>query len=159
MPHVWSMQEAEKSWQLEHYRTKSTVWPDSYLATQTCNSSHLWDWVARMPCFAKKCIFTFLTYPTINTLIPTKCKEFSRENFLRDPRENQDWLIHNLRHLILQISPLSLSPLTYPWKVYLPNPYLTIPISMRRYFGAWEAIRRWLIHMVDAMGLLRDPEN
>ena len=33
MPHVWSMQEAERSRQLEHYKTKSTIWPNNYLAT------------------------------------------------------------------------------------------------------------------------------
>ena len=33
------------------------------------------EWIARTPCFAEKCLFTFLAYPTINTLIPTKCRE------------------------------------------------------------------------------------
>ena len=31
--------------------------------------------VARMPCFSENWLFTFLTYATINILIPTKCKE------------------------------------------------------------------------------------
>ena len=59
----------------------------------------------------------------------------SRENFERNLRENQDWLIHNLRHLILQIPLLSPSLLTYPWKVHLSNPYLTTLILVRRYLG------------------------
>ena len=41
-------------------------------------------WVARMPCFAKKKrLFTFLTYPTINTLILMKCRELP-ERILRE---------------------------------------------------------------------------
>ena len=59
--------------------------------------------------FCKKCLFTFLTYPTINTLIPMKCREPSREFWERNPREQQDWLIHNLISLILNSSNLTLS--------------------------------------------------
>ena len=61
--------------QLVHYRTKCTVWPSSLLATQTHDSFHLRDWVARMPCLDENWLFTFLTYTTINTLIPMKCRE------------------------------------------------------------------------------------
>ena len=95
------------------------------------DSSHSQDWVTRMPCYAEKWLFIFLIYSTINTLIPTKCWELLERN----SRENQDWLIHNLRHLILQIPLLSTSPLTYPWEVHMPNPYLIIPILVKRYFG------------------------
>ena len=35
-------------------------------------------WVAKTPCFVEKWLFTFLTYPTINTLIPVKCRELSK---------------------------------------------------------------------------------
>ena len=35
------------------------------------------------PILQKKWLFTFLTYPTINTLIPTKCREFP-ERILRE---------------------------------------------------------------------------
>ena len=34
------------------------------------------EWVARTLYFVEKCLFTFLTYPTINTIISTKCREF-----------------------------------------------------------------------------------
>ena len=51
-----------------------------------------------MPYFAEKWLFTFLTYPTINTLIPTKCRELLERNY----RETQDWLNHNLIPLILK---------------------------------------------------------
>ena len=40
-------------------------------------------WVTRTPCFVEKCLFTFLTYPTINTLIPTKYREHL-ERILRE---------------------------------------------------------------------------
>ena len=48
------------------------------LATQPSS-----EWVARTPYFVEKCLFTFVTYPTINTLIPTKCREFP-ERILRE---------------------------------------------------------------------------
>ena len=41
-----------------------------------------------------------ISYPTINTLIPTKCRKLLERN----PREQQDWFIHNLIHLIQQNS-------------------------------------------------------
>ena len=41
------------------------------------------EWVARTLCFAEKWLFTFFTYPTINSLIPTKCRELP-EGILRD---------------------------------------------------------------------------
>ena len=37
--HVWSMQEVEGSGQLDHYKTKSTVWPFYFLATGTYDLS------------------------------------------------------------------------------------------------------------------------
>ena len=55
------------------------------------------------------------------SLYPWNVERFQREFWERNPRENQDWLIHNLRHLILQIPLLSPSPLTYPWEVHLPK--------------------------------------
>ena len=56
--------------------------------------------------------FTFLMHPTINILIPTKCRELpekilrekQREFWERNLRKKQDWLIHNL-HLLRGFSP------------------------------------------------------
>ena len=56
---------------------QSIIWR---LELATCPSC---KWVARTPCFAKKWLFTFLTYPTLNTLIPMKCKVLL-ERILRD---------------------------------------------------------------------------
>ena len=88
MAHMWSMQEGEASWQLDHYRTKSTIWPFSYLATRTCDFSTCLnrEWVtdSPKPSILQKNDFPHsLTYPTINTLIPIKCRELS-ERILRD---------------------------------------------------------------------------
>ena len=57
--HLWSMQEDEESGQLDHYRTKSTIWPS--LVTGDWNS---WlipvaKWLTSASCFAKKWLFTF----------------------------------------------------------------------------------------------------
>ena len=57
---------------------KCTIWPGSYLVTHPTR-----EWVARMPCFEKKWLFTFLTYFIINTFIPTKCRELL-ERILRE---------------------------------------------------------------------------
>ena len=72
----------------------------------------------KCPVLLKKWISTFLTYPTINTLIPTKCRELLerilRENLLRNTR-----LTHPQSYTFdSQIPLLSPSPLTYPWEVH-----------------------------------------
>ena len=56
---------------------QSIIWR---LELATCPSC---KWVARTPCFAKKWLFTFLTYPTLNILIPMKYKVLL-ERILRD---------------------------------------------------------------------------
>ena len=81
MPHVWSMPKAEGSWQLEHYRTKSTIWPDNYLATHLTRKTES----PECPVLQKKWLFTFLTYPIINTLIPTKCRELPKRILREKP--------------------------------------------------------------------------
>ena len=69
-------------------------------------------------------------------LYPRNIESFQREFWKRNPREKQDWLIHNLYIMTLQIPQLSPSLLLHPWKVLWPNPFLTLPISVRRLFGA-----------------------
>ena len=49
--------------------------------------------LAKMPCYAEKCLFTFLTYTTINTIILTKCREFP-ERILREKSQKTTRLIH-----------------------------------------------------------------
>ena len=58
------------------------------------------------------------THQYIYPLYPRIVENFQREFWERNPREKQDWLIHNLYILILQISLLSHSPLLHPWEVH-----------------------------------------
>ena len=103
--HVLSMPEVEASCQLEHYRTKSTYWPFNYLATQSSYGSKmtasfvLKNLTLRIP-FSLQ-----YKYP----LYPRNVESFQREYWERNPREKQDWLIHNLYIETLQIPLLSLS--------------------------------------------------
>ena len=62
--------------------------------TETCDLSQSWERVTRTPCFLEKWLFTFLTYPTINTLIPTKCWELP-ERILRENPQKTTRLIHS----------------------------------------------------------------
>ena len=51
-------------------------------------------------------------------LHPRNIESFQREFWERNPREKQDWLIHNLYIVTLQISQLPSSPLLHPWEVH-----------------------------------------
>ena len=62
-PHVWSIQGAKGSRQLEHYRKKSIVWPGSYFATQTHDSFQLQGKVVKMPYLDENWLFTFHLIP------------------------------------------------------------------------------------------------
>ena len=123
------------------------------LKLATCPSR---EWVTRNPCFAGKWLFTFLTCPTINTFIPTKCREFSKR-FLREEPQRTIRLIHPQSYTFdsLNSSTLTLS-IDKLLRGALAKSYLTIFISMRRLFDAWETVQKGLIHLIDVMGLLRD---
>ena len=58
---------------------------------------------------------------------PRNIKSFQREYWERNPREKQDWLIHNLHIETLQLPLLSPSPLLYPWEVHYQNIFLPYP--------------------------------
>ena len=80
---VWNMQKDEESGQLDHYRTKSIVWPSLITG----------DWNSRLipvasdslvhPVLLKIDFSHSISYPTIKTLIPTKCRELP-ERILRE---------------------------------------------------------------------------
>ena len=81
--HVPSMLEVEVSCQLEHYKTKSTDWPFSYLTAGTRGSVKLQGQAASQLCFKKPdSSHSFLTLVYI-PLIPTKCRELP-ERILRE---------------------------------------------------------------------------
>ena len=79
VPHVWSMQEVKGSRQLEHYRTKSIAWPavNSWLklATHSSREAELLECLVLL----KTDFSHSISYPTINTLIPTKCMVLKEE--------------------------------------------------------------------------------
>ena len=50
-------------------------------------------------------------------LYPRNEESFQREFWERNPREKQDWLIHNLYIVTLEIPQLSPFPLLHPWEV------------------------------------------
>ena len=58
------------------------------------------------------------THQYIYPLYPCIVESFQREFWERNPKGKQDWLIHNLYTLILQIPLLSPSPLLHPWEVH-----------------------------------------
>ena len=54
-------------------------------------------------------------------------ESFQREYWEKNPREKQNWLIHNLHIETFQIPLLSSSPLLYPWEVHYQNIFSTYP--------------------------------
>ena len=63
----------------------------------------------------EKLIFHIPSHPTIyRPLYPRNVESFQREFWERNPREKQDWFIHNLHIKTLQIPLLSSSPLLNP---------------------------------------------
>ena len=103
-------------------------------------------------------LYSFL-YPTINTLIPMKCRDLPKRVLRDNPREQQDWFIHNHIRLILQIPLLSPSPLSYPWEDLKPNPYLTIFIAVRRFLVFGKQFKREPIHFGWCNGLIAGSDK
>ena len=85
----------------------------------------------------EKLTFHIPSHPTIYIpLYPWFCESFQREFWERNPREKQDWLIHNL---YLRDSSNSFTLFLFIVKSLrglLPKPFLTISISMKGLFGA-----------------------
>ena len=119
--HVPSTPEVEASCQLEHYRTKSTVWPFSYLAAGTC------DWIKPRFQSPTSSVLKNLTLHIPFSLhykwplYPRNVERFRREYWEINLREKHDWLIHNLHIEPLQIPRLSSSPLLNSWEVHYQN--------------------------------------
>ena len=84
------MQDDEESGQLDHYKTKNTVWHS--LVTGDWNSQLILV-VSNLQVHSvllKSDLSHSISYPTINTLIPTKCREFPKRILKKNPREKQD---------------------------------------------------------------------
>ena len=70
----------------------------------------------------EKLTFYIPSHPTIYIpLYPRYSESFQREFWERNPREKQDWFIHNLHIETLQIPLLSSSPLSNPWEIHYQN--------------------------------------
>ena len=116
-------------------------------------------WVAGAPWLLKNDFSHSFSYPTINSLIPIKCRALS-ERILRDkPLRTTRLTSHNLIHLILEILLLSLSPLSYPWEDLKSNPYLTIFITVRRFLVFGKQFKRESIHFGWCNGLIAGSDK
>ena len=84
----------------------------------------------------EKLTFHIPSHPTIyRPLYPRNVESFQREFWERNPREKQDWFIHNFHKDSSNSSTLFLSIVKF-LRNTLPNPFLTIPKFVRRLFGA-----------------------
>ena len=70
--------------------------------------------LTKATCFVEKMSFYIPSHTLL--YIPMKCRKLQREFWEKNSREQQDWFIHNLICLTLQIPLLSPAPLTYPWE-------------------------------------------
>ena len=93
--------------------------------------------------FGKNWLFTFLSHPTIyRPLYPRNIESFQREFWERNPKEKQDWFIHNLHIETLQIPLLSSSPLLHPWEVHYQNFFSPYPYLWEGHLVLWEVVKK-----------------
>ena len=91
----------------------------------------------------EKLIFHIPSHLTIyRPLYPRNVKSFQREFWERNPREKQDWFIHNFHIETLQISLLSSSPLLIPWEVHYQNLFSPYPYLWEDCLVLWEAVKK-----------------
>ena len=97
----------------------------------------------------EKLTFHIPSHPTIYIpLYPWFWESFQRKFWERNPREKQDWLIHNLylrdssNSSTLQIPQLSSSPLSNPLEVYYQNIFSPYPFLWEGCLVLWEAVRK-----------------
>ena len=91
----------------------------------------------------KKLTFHIPSHPTIYIpLYPRFRESFQREFWKRNPKEKQDWLIHNLYLRDSSNSSTLFLSIVKSLRCLLPKSYLTISIFVRELFGAWEAVRK-----------------
>ena len=75
-------------------------------------------------------------------LYPRNVESFQREFWERNPRDKQDWLIHNLHIETLQIPLLSSSPLLNSWEVHYQNIFLPYPHLWEGHLVLWKAVKK-----------------
>ena len=116
--HVPSMSEVEALCQLEHYRTKSSNWSFSYLALELTTQSSRKSKLPASSIFKNPTLRIPFSLQYKYPLYPWNIVSFQKEYWEKNPREKQDWLIHNLHIETLQIPLLSSSLLLHPWEVH-----------------------------------------
>ena len=98
--------------------------------------------------FGKNWLFTFLSQPTIyRPLYPQNIESFQRDFWERNPREKQDWFIHNLHIETLQIPLLSSSPLLNPWEAHYQNLSSPYPYLWEGHLVFGKQLRRDQFHI------------
>ena len=91
----------------------------------------------------EKLTFHIAFHPTIyRPLYPRNVESFQREFWERNPREKQDWFIHNLHIETLQILLLSSFPLLNPWVVHYQNLFLPYTYLWEDCLVLWEAVKK-----------------
>ena len=134
--HMPSMPEVEESRQLLQYRTKVPGWSSRLLVTWTGDSTQSRGQVAKTPCLGKTNFSHSFSLYYIYTLIPTILRELL-ERILREKPYRKTRLTHpqSLHRDSSNSLTLFLS-IVKSLRGTLPKPLLTIPISVRRLFGA-----------------------
>ena len=85
----------------------------------------------------EKLTFHILSHPTIYIpLYPRFWESYQGEFWERNPREKQDWLIHNLYLRDISNSSTFFLSIVKSLRGLLPKPFLTISIFVRGLFGA-----------------------
>ena len=98
--------------------------------------------------FGKNWLFAFLSHPTIYRPLYLRYSEsFQREFWERNPREKQDWFIHNLHIKTLQIPLFSSSSLLHPWEVHYQNLFSPYSYLWEGHLVFGKQIRRDQFHI------------
>ena len=143
LAHVWSMQGSWRVMLAVALQEKSPR-----LAKPLARGLNLWLSPVVRPSrqttlFGKKWLFAFLSHLTIyRPLYPQNVESFQREFWERNPREKQDWFIHNLHIETLQIPLLSSSPLLHHWEVHYQNLISPYPYLWEGCLVIWEAVKK-----------------
>ena len=80
-------------------------------------------------------------------LYPWNVESFQGEYWKKNPREKQDWLIHNLYIETFQIPLLSPSPLLHPWEVHYQNLFSPYPHLWEGHLGLGKQLGRDQFHI------------
>ena len=113
----------------------------SQVASPSCQPALFW----------KTWLFAFHSHSSINIPYTHEMSWASRENIERETLEKKTRLIHpQSSHRDFSNSSTLILSIVTSLRGSLPKHFLTIPTSVKRSFGAWEAVRKgpilyWLI--------------